>query len=65
MHATPLVVALVAMAIALVALTASALAILAAPYVLVRCAHERRARHAVAAEPAAPLASLESPRVAA
>jgi heme exporter protein D len=59
-----LVVALVAVAMALVALAGAIVAILAAPYLLVRSVRERRARHA-AAEPDAPLVSLDSPRVAA
>ena len=60
-----LVVAFVAVAIALVALTAAVVALVAAPFLLVRYARDRRARHAAAAEPAAPLVSLGSPRVAA
>jgi hypothetical protein len=60
-----LVVALVAATVALVALVASVLAILAAPYLLVRYVLDRRARHAAAAEPAAPLVSVGYPQVAA
>jgi hypothetical protein len=66
-----LVVALLTAAIALVAVVAALIAILAAPFLLVRYVRERRARRVVvdvavaAAEPAAPLVSLGSPRIAA
>jgi hypothetical protein len=60
-----LVVVIVVAATVLAALTAAVLAILAAPYLLVCHLRRHRARHAYISAPAAPVAAIESPQVAA
>jgi hypothetical protein len=60
-----LVVVMIVAATVLAALAAAILAILAAPYLLVRYLRRHRARHASISAPAARVAAIESPRVAA